>query len=66
MKVRITPPPAPGVKAVLVLAQLNPGAGVEAFFTGRCRFSGDVKPSSELVRNGLRFGGGMKGPIDLR
>jgi hypothetical protein len=29
MKVRITPPPAPGVKAVLVLAQLNPGVGVE-------------------------------------
>ena len=32
MKVRITPPPAPGVKAVLVLAQLNPGTGVEPFF----------------------------------
>ena len=48
MQGRITPPPAPGVKAVLVLAQLNPGAGVEPVFTGRSRFSGDVKPKHWL------------------
>ena len=38
------PAPAPGVKSVLVLAQLKSGAGVEPVFRGRSRFSGGVKP----------------------
>ena len=68
MKVRITPPPAPGVKAVLVLAQLNPGVGVEpvlqAVAGSLAMWNQNTGSSSELARNGLRFSGGVKGPFE--